>query len=58
MAKNLPANAEATGSIPGYGRAPLEEEMAIHFSILTRKIQWTEDPDGLQWGRKELDMIE
>ena len=27
---------------------PLEEEMAIHSSILARRIPWTEDPGGLQ----------
>ena len=27
---------------------PLEMEMAIHFSILARRIPWTEEPDGLQ----------
>ena len=27
---------------------PLEEEMAIHFSILAREIPWTEEPGGLQ----------
>ena len=27
---------------------PLEEEMAIHSSILAWKIPWTEEPDGLQ----------
>ena len=27
---------------------PLEEEMAIHSSILTWKIPWTEEPGGLQ----------
>ena len=27
---------------------PLEEEMVSHFSILARKIPWTEKPDGLQ----------
>ena len=26
---------------------PLEEEMAIHSSILAGKIPWTEEPDGL-----------
>ena len=26
---------------------PLEEEMAIHSSILAWKITWTEEPDGL-----------
>ena len=27
---------------------PLEKEMATHFSILARKIPWTEVPGGLQ----------
>ena len=27
---------------------PLEMEMAAHFSILAWKIQWTEEPGGLQ----------
>ena len=27
---------------------PLEEEMAIHFSILTWRIPWTEEPGRLQ----------
>ena len=27
---------------------PLEEEMATHSSILAWKIQWTEEPGGLQ----------
>ena len=27
---------------------PLEEEMAIHSSILVWKIPWTENPGGLQ----------
>ena len=27
---------------------PLEEEMATHSSILTWKMQWTEEPGGLQ----------
>ena len=50
VAKNLPANAgdtEDMGSIPGSGRAP-EEGMATYFSILTWRIPWTEEPDGLQ----------
>ena len=29
------------------GEDPLEEEMAIHSSILAWKIAWTEEPDGL-----------
>ena len=28
---------------------PLEEEMATHSSILTFRIPWTEEPDGLQF---------
>ena len=35
---------------------PLEEEMAIHSSILTWRISWTEEPGGLQpnpWRPKE-----
>ena len=28
---------------------PLEEEMAIHSSILFWKIPWTEEPGGLQF---------
>ena len=38
---------------------PLEEEIAIHYSILACKIQLTEEPGSLQSsprGRKELDM--
>jgi len=27
---------------------PLEKEMAIHSSILARRIPWTEEPGGLQ----------
>ena len=37
----------------------LEEEMAIHSSILAWKIPWTEEPGGLQsMGRKGLDTTE
>ena len=37
---------------------PLEEEMAIHSSILAWKVPWTGEPGGLPlvpWGSKELD---
>ena len=44
--KNLPANAEDLGSVPGQ-EDPLEEEMATHSSILTWKIPWTEGSGGL-----------
>ena len=38
---------------------PLEEEMAIHSSILAGRIPWTEKPGGLQsMGSQELDMTE
>ena len=32
------------------GEDPLEEEMAIHSSILAWEIPWTEEPGGLQFG--------
>ena len=47
MVKNLPANAEVSGVIPGSGR-PLEKEMASHSSVLAWEIPWTEEPSGLQ----------
>ena len=47
MVKNLPANAEDEGLIPG-SEDPLEKEMAIHSSILARKMLWTEKPSRLQ----------
>ena len=35
--------------VPSLGREdPLEKEMAIHSSILSRRISWTEEPDRLQ----------
>ena len=45
--KNPLDNAGDMGLIPGLGRS-LEEEMAIHFSILAWEIPWTEVPGGLQ----------
>ena len=44
--KNLPANAEDTGSIPELGRYP--EEMATHSNILAWEIPWTEELGRLQ----------
>ena len=47
--KNLPASIGDTrdpGSIPG---DPMDEEMAIHSSILAWKIPWAEEPGGLQF---------
>ena len=38
---------------------PLEEGMAIHSSILARRISWMEELGGLQsMGHKESDMTE
>ena len=55
----LPASvgeAEDAGSIPGFGKIPLEEEMAAHSSILAWETPWTEEPGGLQFmGSQELD---
>ena len=48
--KNLPSNTGYTREeslIPGLGRSPLVEN-EIHSSILAWKIQWTEEPGGLQ----------
>ena len=37
----------------------LEKGMATHFSILTWRIPWTEEPGGPpSWGRKESNMTE
>ena len=47
--KNLPASIGDTrdpGAIPG---DPMDEEMAIHSSILAWKIPWAEEPGGLQF---------
>ena len=54
--KESACNAGDEGSIPN-GEDPLEEGMAIHFSILAWEIPWTEKPGGL-WSmdHKELDM--
>ena len=49
VVKNPPANAgdlRDEGSTPGLGRSP-GESMATHSSILTWKIPWTEETDGL-----------
>ena len=45
--KNLPASAGDMGLFPGLGRS-LEEEMAMHCSILAWKIPQTEEPQWLQ----------
>ena len=50
MVKNLPINSENIRMwVPSLGQEdPLEEGMASHYSILARKILWTEKPQGLQ----------
>ena len=47
MVKNLPAMPETQVCSLGW-EDPLEKGMATHFSILDRRIPWTEEPDGLQ----------
>jgi len=48
MIKNLPAMWE-TGVRSLSWEDPLEEDMAIYFSILAFRIPWTEEPVGLQF---------
>ena len=56
LVKNLPVMQEIWIWFLGQ-EAPLEKEMAIHSSILSWKIPWTEDLGGLQsMGSQELDM--
>ena len=46
VVKNPPANGgdvRETGSIPGSGEDPLEEEIATHSSIHAWRIPWTEE---------------
>ena len=47
MVKNPPANAGEQVQSLGW-EDPLEEGMAIHYSILVWRILWTEGPGGLQ----------
>ena len=47
VVRNPPAIVGDVGSFPGSGRS-LQEEMAIHSSILAWKILWTEEPGRLQ----------
>ena len=46
MVKNLPAIWKTQVQSPGW-EDTLEKEMATHFSILARRIPWTEEPCGL-----------
>jgi len=54
MIKNLPAMWETWVESLGQ-QYPLEKGMVTHSSILTCRIPWTEEPDGLYgpWGCKE-----
>ena len=54
MEKSLPAYQDMWVCSLGQ-KDPVEKEMATHFSILTWRIPWTEEPGGLQ---SELDMTE
>ena len=47
VVKDLPANAEDAGLIPGW-KDPLEKEMATHSSILAWETPWTEEPGRFQ----------
>ena len=47
LVKNLPAVQETQVQSLGW-EGPLEKEMAMHSSILSWKISWTEEPGGLQ----------
>ena len=45
--KESACNAGDSG-LPSLGRENMEEDMAIHSSILAWRIPWTEEPGGLQ----------
>ena len=47
MVQNLSAMQEAQPPSLGW-EDPLEKGMAIHYSILTWRIPWTEEPGGLK----------
>ena len=49
MVKNLPTAEELqeTWVQSQHQEDPLEEDMAIHSSILARRVPWTEEPGGL-----------
>ena len=46
MVKNLPAMWET--QVQSLGREDLEKGMATHFSVLSWRISWTEEPGGPQ----------
>ena len=57
VVKNLPDSAgeiKDVGLIPRFGD-PLEDEMASHSSIFSRRILWTEEPGGYSpWGSQRV----
>ena len=60
VVKNPPADAGEVrdeGSIPGW-KAPLEEGMATHSSILAWRIPWTEEAGRLQSMGSQSDTTE
>ena len=58
VVKNPPAKQETQVQSVGW-EDPLEKEMAIYPSILAWKMQWTEEPGGLQTvALQKLDMTE
>ena len=57
MVKNLPASVDPQETrVQSLGReGPLEEEMAIHFSVLAWEIPWTEKPSKPHGVAKDSD---
>ena len=57
MVKNLPANRKTKViGVQSLGKEdPLEEGMATHSSILACRIQYTEEPGGLQSMGSQID---
>ena len=47
VVKNPPAMPQKTQVLSPGGEDPLEEEMAMHSSILAWRISWTEEPGEL-----------
>ena len=56
--KNLPAMQEPQEVLSLGWEDPLEESMATHFSVLTRRIPWTEEPGGYSLWMAESDTTE
>ena len=58
MVKNLPAMQET--QVRSLGQEdPLEKGVATHYSVIARRIPWTEELAGYSpWGHKKSDMTE